>query len=155
MAYATGRTLEDTMSDPVTKTACCMLPKIFKTLMSSGCACDMGDLFDSCSDHSAQHDEANDDMVQNMMDMVEKRFSIKTEPVRNRVMTVTIVKGASYRPKDKPLVVLTDNFQKRALALAETYGMYKLSALLDIAKMHGSEIDEPQYLLAVGQNSEL
>lgn len=155
MAYATGRTLEDTMSDPVTKTACCMLPKIFKTLMSSGCACDMGDLFDSCSDHSAQHDEANDDMVQNMMDMVEKRFSIKTEPVRNRVMTVTIVKGASYRPKDKPLVVLTDNFQKRALALAETYGMYKLSALLDIAKIHGSEIDEPQYLLAVGQNSEL
>lgn len=152
VAYATGRTLEDAMSDPVTKTACCMLPKIFKTLMSSGCACDMGDMFNSCSDHSAEHDGANDDMVQNMMDMVEKRFSVKTEPVRNRVMTVTIVKGASYVPKDKPLIELTDNFKKRALALAETYGMYKLSALLDIAKMHGAEIDEPQYLLAVGQN---
>lgn len=155
MAYATGRTLQDVKDDPVTKRACSMLPEIFKKLMTSGCGCELGNMFDSSSHNACEYDSANSDEVQKFMDMAEKKFSIKTEPVRNRIMTITIIKGANYTYKPAAVVQLTDNFEKRALALAETYGLYKISALLDIAKMHGDEIDEPQYLIAVGQNIEL
>ena len=89
------------------------------------------------------------------MDMAEQKFSIKTEPVKNRVMTIMIIKGASEKSLQSSNIQLTENFEKRALALAETYGLYKLSALQDIMKFHGDDIDEPQYLLAVGQNLEL
>lgn len=152
-AYATGRTLEETMDDPITKRACDMLPSIFKKMMSSGCGMELGDLFNSSSDYSCQHDSANDDQVQQLMDMASKKFSIKTEPVKNRVMTVMIIKRASSKEPSK--VQLTNSFENRALALAETYGLYKLSALRDIKTFHGDEIDDAQYLLAVGQNFDL
>lgn len=152
IAYATGRSLQETMDDPVTKRACCMLPDIFKKLMSSGCGCELGDTFSSGSDTSCKMDSANSDEVQSLMDMAEKKFSIKAEPVRNRIMTITIIKKAGCKYEPKPEIKLTDNFEKRALALAETYGLYKFNALSDIAKRHGDEIDEPQYLLSVGQN---
>ena len=153
-AYATGRTIEETKEDPITKRACDMLPGIFKKLMSSGCGAELGDLFNSSSDYSCSHDSANDDQVQQLMDMAEKKFSIKAEPVRNRVMTIMIIKGAS-EIKEPSRIKLTDNFENRALALAETYGLYKLSALKDIKAIHGNDIDDAQYLLAVGQNFDL
>jgi hypothetical protein len=63
-----------------------------------------------------------------------------------------IIKGASEKVADKSSIQLTESFENRALALAETYGLYKLSAVQDIVEFHGAEIDEPQYLLTVGQN---
>lgn len=153
IAYATGRTLQEAKDDPVTKRACSMLPEIFKKMLTSNCSCDLGNMFNSSSSHACGCDTANDDEVQKFMDMAEQKFSIKTEPVKNRVMTITIIKGAStkdYNGTSK--LELSPNFEKRALALAETYGMYKISALQDIMKFHGDDIDEPQYLLTVGQN---
>lgn len=155
IAYATGRTMQETKDDPVTKRACHMLPDIFKKLMSSNCGCELGNMFDSSSEHACGCDTANDDEVQKLMDMAEQKFSIKTEPVKNRVMTIMIIKGANEKSLQASNIQLTENFEKRALALAETYGLYKLSALQDIMKFHGDDIDEPQYLLAVGQNLEL
>lgn len=152
IAYATGRTMQDTKDDPITKRACSMLPDIFKKLMTSNCGCELGNMFDSSSDYASGCDTANDDEVQKLMDMAEQKFSIKTEPVKNRVMTIMIIKGASEKSLQTSNIQLTESFEKRALALAETYGLYKLSALQDIMKFHGDEIDEPQYLLTVGQN---
>jgi len=152
IAYATGRSLQETKDDPITKRACSMLPDIFKKLMTSNCGCELGNMFDSSSDYACDADTANDDEVQKLMDMAEQKFSIKTEPVKNRVMTIMIIKGASEKIPQTACIELTESFEKRALALAETYGLYKLSALQDIMKLHGDEIDEPQYLLAVGQN---
>jgi hypothetical protein len=155
ISYATGRKLQDTKDDPVTKRACAMLPDIFKKMMSSNCGCELGNMFDSSSEHACGCDSANDDEVQNLMDMAEKKFAIKTEPVKNRVMTIMIVKGANEKALKSSNIQLTENFEKRALALAETYGMYKISALQDIMKFHGDEIDEAQLLLTVGQNLDL
>jgi hypothetical protein len=155
IAYATGRTLHESKDDPITKRACAMLPDIFKKLMSSNCGCELGNIFDSSSDYSCGADAANDDEVQKLMDMAEQKFSIKTEPVKNRVMTIMIIKGASEKVPQASGIRLTENFENRALALAETYGLYKLSALQDIMNFHGNEIDEAQYLLTVGQNLEI
>lgn len=155
IAYATGRTLQETKDDPITKRACSMLPDIFKKLMTSNCGCELGNMFDSSSEHACGADSANDDEVQKLMDMAEQKFSIKTEPVKNRVMTIMIIKGASEKSMRVSNIKLTENFENRALALAETYGLYKLSALQDIMKFHGDEIDEAQYLLTVGQNLDL
>lgn len=155
ISYATGRTMQETKDDPVTKRACSMLPEIFKKLMNSNCGCELGNMFDSSSEYASGCDAANDDEVQKLMDMAEQKFSIKTEPVKNRVMTIMIIKGASEKSIQVSNIQLTESFEKRALALAETYGLYKLSALQDIMKFHGDEIDEPQYLLTVGQNLDL
>jgi hypothetical protein len=152
IAYATGRKLQDTMDDPITKKACDMLPEIFKKLMTSGCGCELGNMFDAGSQYGSSNDPGNDDEVQKFMDSVEQKFSIKTEPVKNRVMTIMIVKGAKQLTKQASTIALSPSFENRALALAETYGLYKLSALNDIQNMHGEEIAEAQYLLAVGQN---
>ena len=155
VAYATNRSLQEVTDDPVTKQACCILPDIFKKMVTSGCGCELGNMFNGNSEYTCSHDGANDDEVQQLMDMAEKKFSIKAEPVRNRVMTIVMVKGANtYTPKNES-VTLTNNFEKRALALAESYGLYKISALADIAAIHGVDIDEAQYLLAVGQNFDL
>jgi hypothetical protein len=155
IAYSTGRTLNEAKNDPITKRACSMLPDIFKKLMTSNCGCELGNMFDSSSDYSCGADAANDDEVQSLMDIAEQKFSIKAEPVKNRVMTIMIIKGASEKGLQSSSIQLTENSEKRALALAETYGLYKLSALQDIMKFHGDEIDEPQYLLTVGQNLDL
>jgi hypothetical protein len=70
-------------------------------------------------------------------------------------MTIMIIKGASEKVLNRANIHLTENFENRALALAETYGLYKLSALQDIMNFHGDEIDEAQLLLTVGQNLEI
>ena len=155
IAYATGRTLQETKDDPITKRACGMLPEIFKKMMGSSCGLDLGNIFDSSSEYSCGADSANDDEVQRLMDIAEKKFSIKAEPVKDRVLTIMIIKGASEKNLPLANIELSESFEKRALALAETYGMYKLSALQDIMKFHGDEIDEPQFLLTVGQNLEI
>jgi hypothetical protein len=155
IAYATDRTLQDTKDDPITKRACDMLPDIFKKMMGSSCGLDLGNVFDSSSEHACGCDTANDDEVQKIMDFAEKKFSIKAEPVKNRVMTIMVIKHASEINKERSKIELTPNFEKRALALAETYGMYKISALQEIIRLHGDEIDEAQFLLTVGQNLDL
>ena len=132
-----------------------MLPEIFKKMMGSSCGLDLGNIFDSSSEYSCGADSANDDEVQRLMDIAEKKFSIKAEPVKDRVLTIMIIKGASKKNLPLANIELSESFEKRALALAETYGMYKLSALQDIMKFHGDEIDEPQFLLTVGQNLEI
>jgi hypothetical protein len=95
-----------------------------------------------------------DDEVQRFMDKVAQRFSIGTEPVRRRVLKITIVKSATK----KQLVTqpnIKDNspidFEK-ADALSNLYAIYKIAALVDMQDMHGFDIDEPQLLLATGQN---
>jgi hypothetical protein len=154
-AYVTGRTMEDVSNDPVTKRACCMLSSIFNKLINSDSGCDLDKMFNAGSNYSCEQDPGNDDEVQKFMDAVSEKFCIKTAPVSSRVITVTISKGASTKAPKEGNIVLTDNFEKRALALAEIYGVYKLNAMLDIKERHTDEIDEPQYLLAVGQNFEL
>lgn len=154
VSYVTGATLQDTAADPITKRACCMLPSIFNSLLESGCSCgqDMGSLFNAGSDYTCKNDPGNDDEVQRMMDMVEKKFSVKSEPVKHRVMTVTIVKKANSNVLTPCDMLLTPTSEKKALALAQTYGVYKISAMLDIARIHTDNIDEPQYLLAAAQH---
>lgn len=154
VSYVTGATLQDTAADPITKRACCMLPSIFNSLLESGCSCgqDMGSLFNAGSDYTCKNDPGNDDEVQRMMDMAEKKFSIKSEPVKHRVMTVTIVKKANSNVLTPCDMLLTPTSEKKALALAQTYGVYKISAMLDIARIHTDNIDEPQYLLAAAQH---
>lgn len=151
MAYSLGRPLAEVMNDPVVKRACCILPTIFKQLSSSNCGCDMNNLFSADSEFMAKNDPGADDAVQQLMDVAERRFSIKTEPVKNRVMTILVVKRADAN-NEPSRIILSDSSEKRALALAETYGLYKISALLDISRMHGHDVDEAQYLLSVGQN---
>jgi len=152
VAYSTNTKISDVKEDPVVKRACCMLPEIFRKLMSSDCNTDLGGLFSSSSDYSCAQDSANNDQVQQLMDLAEKKFSIKAEPVRNRVITITIKSAGINKSASKSSLVLGNTAESKAKNLAEAYGLYKLSALMDMKDIFKLDIDEPQYLLAIGQN---
>jgi len=156
-AYATDQSVKEASEDPTILTAATKLPSVFTTIKEAGCCCNLGgieQLFNSSGHNTQTHDGGMDDEVQRFMDKVAQRFSIGTEPVRRRVLKITIVKSATK----KQLVTqpnIKDNspidFEK-ADALSNLYAIYKIAALVDMQDMHGFDIDEPQLLLATGQN---
>ena len=157
-AYATDQTVKEAGEDPTVAEARKHLPTIFTTIKESGCCCGLGgieQMFNSTGHNTQSMDQGGDDIVQRFMDKVSQKFSIGTEPVKRRILTITITKNSSAEPtlvtpsniKDNPGADL-----EKAEALANLYAIYKIAALVDMKDMHGYDIDEPQVLLATGQN---
>lgn len=154
-AYATDQTIESAKNDPIVKQACCMMPGMFNKMMSGAVIPDIMGLFDAGSESASGCDSANTDAVQALMDKASHKFSVKTEPVRRRVVQVITIKGASVydeKPEKNVEISLSDEDKMKSRALAESYGIYKISAMRDIISLSDYKIDESHYLLAVGQN---
>jgi len=156
-AYATGQSVKEASEDPTVQAAKKHLPTIFRTIKEAGCCCGLGGiekLFNSVGHNTQSMDQGVDDEVQRFMDKVTQRFSIGTEPVKRRVLHITITKSGA----EKQLVLTpnnTDNSKadlEKAEALSNLYAIYKIAALVDMEDLHGYHIDEPQILLAQGQN---
>ena len=130
-----------------------ILPSIMQSLLSGGPS-ELDGLFDSSCGHGA----AEEDEVQKFMDEAAAKFSIKTEPARQRVIQIITIKMASDNSYPERFVVenldsISPREKAEATALAEAYGIYKVAAMLDITKAHANEIDDMQYLMAVAQNT--
>ena len=156
-AYVTDQTVKEAQEDPTIRAAAEKLPTIFQQVKEAGCCRGLGgieELFNSTSHNTQTLDGGVDDEVQRFMDKVAEKFSVKTEPVKQRVIHVTITKGASK----KTLVTapsLGDNSsadKEKAEAISNLYAIYKISAMVDMKDMHGHNIEEAQLLLAAGQN---
>lgn len=157
IAYATGKSMSEVNEDPNVKRAFLMeLPDIFSSLMTQPSSCgDAASMFEAGSEFGSQCDVGRDDEVQQFMDLVADKFSCKTEPVKHRVLTISI----SLEPKAASPAAQVVTFDKAAsdasLArfYAELYGHYKVAALKDmIALNETGTIDDPQFVLAVMQN---
>jgi hypothetical protein len=75
----------------------------------------------------AECDPKKEDLVQNVMDDAEDKFSMDAEPVKQRVIKITIT--ASKAPE---IIVKKASFSKQASDLAEAYAQYQIRALCDI-----------------------
>jgi hypothetical protein len=159
-AYATNQTVKSAMEDPTLVLASKHLPSVFRNLLSPSSCCGCSDLggieklFNSSSHKTQCMDQGMDDEVQRFMDKVTQRFSISTEPVRRRVMQITITKSASA--KESVAAQLVNDIScadaEKAEAMANLYALYKVAALVDMKDLHGLTIDEAQLILTVSQN---
>lgn len=143
--YISGK--EDVVDSPMFKKAALFLPSVFRdivTNMSSVIPC--ADCFQSCSDYKASKDPKND-MVQNLMDVAEDKFSIKQEPIRRRVINITIsigIPSAERLENQVKEAASCDASYDNCLDLAQAYGQYQARALCDISNYHdvdGNMID--------------
>lgn len=153
VAYVTGRSVKEVSEDPLTKYSREYLPNIYRELKRKSSEHELFNVFKSatCCDGCSNSD--NTDAVQNLMDMAERKFSIKAEPVSKRVIYIVSMKCASELAKhEKSCISLPMAKQAAAKALSESYAVYKLAALQTIQTAARELIDEPQLLLVAGQN---
>lgn len=130
-AYITGESLQHVRGLPAYKQACACLPSIFSNLMSAvagdTCALEPDDdsLFQAGDASVDAHDPANGDAVDKVLERVTDECSALEEPVRKRVLSITIKSSAVIVPAP------------RNNSLAELYACYKLAAATEmIARGH-------------------
>ena len=150
--YLFGR--EDAPTMPLVKQAAMFLPGIFGDMAQRMMIIrPHTSLFAPSSEFMAEQDSKKDDLVQNVMDAMEDKFSVKEEPMKQRVTTVIIrvssprvvcrmVKAASAAPAEL----------QKAAQLAEVYGQYQVRALCDMKNLFGEQV-ENLCDVVVGSNS--
>lgn len=127
---------------PIFKKAAMMLPETFSDMsrmMFSMTPCTH--LFRAGSLMETADDPGRDDLVQNVMDDAEEKFSIREEPVKKRVIRITIQFGGHPDNHEEELdkaASLADN--GAAATICSQYGQYQLAALADIKAMHGEAL---------------
>lgn len=136
--YVSGA--EQITETPLFKKASLMLPSIFGDILNSlPMIMPCTECFTASSDYKASRDPKCDE-IQNLMDSAEQKFSIKEEPVRNRIIRITISIGGNKSDKE-----LVEKVEKSAacnidydscIKLASAYGQYQARALCDISKYH-------------------
>lgn len=137
--YITGK--QDICESPMFKKASLFLPSIFGDMLSQlHTIIPYSDCFSACSDYKASRDEKND-IIQEVMDEAEQKFSIKEEPVRNRVIRITISIGGKLPSADKlesqvKEAAAADASYNDCVQLAQAYGQYQIKALSDINNYH-------------------
>jgi hypothetical protein len=150
IAYVEGRRIADVMDDDNVKyAACSCMGDMFKNLASSGILSALN-MFDAGSHGMTENDAGCDDVVDEAMERVAERFSCNVEPVKSRVIAITI-KGASQNrkpllPRDTHKVDV-----KKAEALSSLYAHYKIATLKNMVDI-GHDVDEPLCLLAVSSS---
>lgn len=137
--YITGE--ENPEDTPMFKKAALMLPTIFRDIMSnmltiSPCT----SLFRPCGEIVAESDPKRCDLVQNVMDEAEEKFSVRAEPVHRRVVTIIIKAAAdnTYGIKRQEAFVKAATAEadiEKAAALANMYGQYQIGALCAMRDM--------------------
>lgn len=150
----------DAEQTPLVKSAALMLPGIFGSLvnkMMSVCPCTS--LFRPSSEFMAEQDPKRGDLVQNVMDSMENKFSLKQGPVQQRVITI-VIKTASVLDRadrlsefNKSAAATTVNLDS-AQQLAEAYGQYQIRTLCDMRESFGDAVDNV-YDLVAGANTAL
>ena len=148
-AWVLGTPRSSVMQDATVKQAACMLPDIFSKLLS-GAPGGMADMFDACNAPST----ASGDIVQQFMDEATAKFNVKTQPTKARVIQIVTIKMASSETPLDLNAAFNSNYSDlaKSQALAEAYGIYKVASMQEVSRLHGSDIDELQYLLLAAQN---
>lgn len=154
VAYVENKGMAQILSDPSVKKACsCILPQIFSRLLSDGAGCgNVSDsLFDGSSPGVLNADPNLNDPINKLMDDAGQKFNLHAEPMRRRIMRITIIKSASELPKAR-LGEMEISNDSRADFLAGIYGLYKVSALNAIDQNRHEPITEQHELAVVSHN---
>lgn len=151
LAYATGKPIDEIRTCSSVKRAASILPQVFERLLGDGCGCSnvSGDMFNASSPGVISVDPGVNDPVNQLLSTAEEKFSIAPEPMKNRVIHITIIKSGSevINYRDEPV---NENL---ANMYAGIYGMYKVAALTEIKRYCPENISEVQTLLLAAHNN--
>lgn len=115
------------------KQASLMLPGIFGRMLSTMSSvipcCSM---FSAGSQFASDCDFKKDDLVQNVMDDAEDKFSVHEEPVKTRTIRIII---ATSGPVQQVTITKKASYSSQAQDLAEAYAQYQVRALCDINEL--------------------
>lgn len=137
---------------PIVKSAACMLPGIFgemvqKMMTMSPCT----SMFAPSSSFMAEQDPKREDLVQNVMEDAERKFSIHGEPARKRITITIMMSGGAPQEKSASIAEI-----EGARQLAEVYGQYQIRTLCDLQdRMHDKENIDMVCDLIAGANKHL
>lgn len=134
-AYCTGTTVAEASSEPSVKLAAAQLPGIFRALVKAPAATELETLCDPCSSASSNYDLAYTANTHDALVKVANCHTVKASQVHER----TLRAAADSSPRQvKVASVLPSSVD----ALAQTYALYQVSAIL-----HGG-LDDPRELIA-------
>lgn len=142
---------------PLFKKAALVLPGSFREMMGNMTTVKpVTHLFEAGSEFAAEQDPCHDDFVQKFMDRAEEKFSVRTEPVQRRVLTIIIKAASDTASAEFEKAAALDVDMNKAVDLANTYGQYQIRALCDMREMLGDDsLNEDVYDLVAGANSVL
>lgn len=146
--------IADTVTNPVIKYAKNEeLPNIFKVLSDTP-ENNMEELFECASDSDIATDPGATDEVDKIMEDVSEKFSIDEQPVKHRVIKITIVLGGKPKEtKQASSTVLTNEQKIEAKTLASAYGYYKIATINKINELKGQNfVDYSRDLLIIKQH---
>lgn len=134
---------------PLVKSAAVMLPGIFGEMMKKMMTmAPCTSMFTPSSSFMAEQDPKREDLVQNVMEDAESKFSMQTAPMQKRVTITIMMTGA---PREKAASVAEVNGARQ---LAEVYGQYQLKTLCELQNRYGDSIDTMCDIIA-GANKHL
>lgn len=152
--YLSG--MENVTETGLFKKAALMLPDVFTSMvprMFSMRPCT--EEFRAGSEWSSDCDPGKSDLIQNVMDKAEDKFSVKDGPVRRRVIQITIIQGGLPENADVEFdkAAAAGVSDEDALDLAETYGQYQLRSLCDIEQLNPGSVTDATHRMVAGANS--
>lgn len=139
----------------VKKAAAFMLPDIMQTVLGGECDCNKCQAFGAESEFMRSNTPAHEDTVQDVMDTVEEKFSVKPDKATRRAnTTIIIIKSASDRMRDTDFEKIANTGNNEdAYALANAYAHYQIRAVSDIQEFSSQQFTNDLYDLVVGANN--
>lgn len=153
--YITGT--ENITEVPMFKRAALMLPDVFSRMMPrmltmTPCT----HLFTPSCELDAEDDPKRNDLVSNVMESAEEKFSIREAPVKQRVIRITISMSPSAKDPEVEFkkAANADVNVNHAEELCSSYAQYQLETLSAMRKLHGdSVVNDTTFDFVAGANS--
>jgi len=150
----TDKPMADLANDKIIKYADCCQEDTFERMLGSPIN-QIEELFDPGCEFEMSSDPNNGDDVQEIMDSVADRFSIKAAPMNKRVLSVSVLDPQEVA-KIASSEALNQDEKDEAARLQMAYGYYKVAATKKINELYGHNfIDSPEALIIVSQHNTL
>lgn len=138
------------------KAAMEILPSIFQDMAGGKGSQELMDMFSAASPTGMFLRDTSGDFVQNIMDDAERKFCIKSEPVKDRVTVIIMRSDGAPDIKGimEKMASVTKESSIQGAQMAIAYGHYQVRALMDIAELCGEgTVRDIEYDLLIGSNS--
>lgn len=133
-AYSTGMSMEELSADPIVKQAEARRDQAFDKAACCHGGGDILDMLTASDEFSASFDPNNTDLAQQVMDAAIDKFSLQSESMGHRAMSS--IAGNAPPTVHITVVKMAAAQERKVDALLATYGLYKLAAMQDIARLN-------------------
>jgi len=147
-AYATGKSMAETLEDGAVKHAATMLHSVFSRMLDLGNDIQLANLMESGGKYLTDCDAAKTASVTACLNTLGEALTIDPDALRHRIL----IQDMDYNKPRMDIESVKSAASNASDVLAIAYGHYQLNALCDMESISGEDISEPQKTLVVGHN---